>query len=531
MGLVYKAHDRELDDFVAIKVLRSEVELPPDVLKRFRSEIKLARKVRHANVCAIHEYARAGHVTYLVMEYIDGVDLKQVLRSGPLPVADAFDVCIQAARGLNAIHSVGIIHRDLKAANIMRDRQGLVRVMDFGVAKLMAPDASSAGTATGHIVGTPEYMSPEQARAGPLDLRSDIYALGIVLFESFTGEVPFRGDTPVATLFKHLNEPPPLDRGRALQLPPTLVTVVGKALAKDREQRFQSALELERALQDARDDWAREVSTRATLTGPIQADPSRVTSVTPEAAAPSPTVLMTLPASATLAPSVPARSLTVAPPRMGPGSRRGSRRAAALVAVGVALTAALMVLVSGMDRGNMQSPRATPSAGTTLMSPPAVEGSPAPPLPSSWPSPAAASPSGPGSTSANSPSSGSVSERTVRAAATKPIVPTRTPAVVVPEKKSGGLPGGAAPVSPLPVAAPPAPPSGTLQIGVRPYGEVAIDGQSVGVTPLRPLKLAPGVHTVVINHPDYQPLRRRITIRSGEKARLIVDLDLDAIRK
>jgi serine/threonine-protein kinase len=250
MGMVYKAHDRVLDDTVAIKVLRPDVAAEPEMARRFRSEIKLARKVRHRNVCGIHEYGEDGPLRFISMEFIEGVDLRHVLTRGGAPLPEeAFEIAVQLAQGLAAIHEAGIIHRDLKTPNIMRDAKGHVRLMDFGIAKQAGEAAGPAMTALGMIVGTPEYMSPEQARGEKVDFRSDLYALGIVVFEIFTGQVPFRAETPIATIFKHLQDAPPIE---GAGLPAPLMPVLHKALAKSPADRYATAAEMVRALQQAR---------------------------------------------------------------------------------------------------------------------------------------------------------------------------------------------------------------------------------------------------------------------------------------
>ncbi len=255
MGMVYKAHDRMLEETVAIKVLRSEFARTQEMAKRFRHEIKLARRVSHRNVCRIHEYGEDGPLRYISMEYLQGNDLKQELREkGPPSAAEAFDITIQVAEGLQAIHDVGIIHRDLKTPNLMRDARGVVRLMDFGIAKEGGDTASGALTSTGQVMGTPEYMSPEQCRGEKIDFRSDIYALGIVNYEIFTGQVPFHGDTPVATIFKHIQDPVPLSGGAAIRIPQSAVPILLKALAKDRVNRFETAAEMAAALRQARGD-------------------------------------------------------------------------------------------------------------------------------------------------------------------------------------------------------------------------------------------------------------------------------------
>jgi hypothetical protein len=256
MGMVYKAHDRTLDEEVALKLLRADIAADPDMASRFRREIKLARKVRHKNVCGIHEYGEDGPLRFIAMEFIAGVDMRQILKQRGAPPADeAFEIAIQVGEGLQAIHDAGIIHRDLKTPNIMRDAKGVVRLMDFGIAKQAGTEATLGATAIGMIVGTPEYMSPEQARGEKVDFRSDIYALGIVAFEVFTGNVPFRGETPIATIFKHLQEPPPLEGLPAAGIPASAVPVLRKALAKTADERYATAVEMAEALKRARAEF------------------------------------------------------------------------------------------------------------------------------------------------------------------------------------------------------------------------------------------------------------------------------------
>ena len=251
MGMVYQAVDRELDEVVALKVLQPALARSPEIAHRFRSEIKLARKVRHPNVCAIHEYGQDGNRRFIVMEYVQGQDLKRVLREKrTLFPHEAYELSMQIASGLHAIHQVGVVHRDLKTSNIMLDTQGAVRLMDFGLAKLYEGD-SSGPTRTGDVVGTPEYMSPEQARAAHIDARADVYALGIVIFELFTGTVPFRGETPVITMLKHLHDEP-LEGPAAARLPAQIRPLLAHMLAKDREQRLPSCQEVLEALRLAR---------------------------------------------------------------------------------------------------------------------------------------------------------------------------------------------------------------------------------------------------------------------------------------
>jgi serine/threonine protein kinase len=286
MGMVYRAHDRMLDETVAIKVLRAELAGTGEAAKRFRSEIKLARRVSHRNVCRIHEYGEDGMVRYISMEYVEGTDVKQIIRDGGLTLDEAFEVCIQVADGLHAIHEVGIIHRDMKTPNIMimRDaaRRPVVRLMDFGIAKVAGSGTSSGLTTTGQIMGTPEYMSPEQCLGEKIDHRSDVYAAGVVTYEIFTGQVPYKGDTAVATLFKHIQDPIPLEGPVASRIPAPLVPVIRHALAKNRADRFASALDMAAALREAHAQFKAGPPLDHSRTGPGSAAPSAPTPPPPE---------------------------------------------------------------------------------------------------------------------------------------------------------------------------------------------------------------------------------------------------------
>jgi predicted Ser/Thr protein kinase len=251
MGMVYRAFDRGLGETVAIKVLRPDVARESGrVEQRFRSEIRLARRVRHRNVCSVYGDGEDRGLLYICMELVEGENLARAAREGGgLPPAEAWSAALQVADGLRAIHEVGVVHRDLKTANLMRDRDGVVRVMDFGIAKQHgAAGGGATVTATGTLMGTPEYMSPEQLRGEEVDFRSDLYSLGIVLYELFSGALPFRGDTPVTTIVKQLHDTPFLDLPA---LPEPLRPVLARALAKAPGDRYPAADEMRRALEEA----------------------------------------------------------------------------------------------------------------------------------------------------------------------------------------------------------------------------------------------------------------------------------------
>jgi serine/threonine protein kinase/class 3 adenylate cyclase len=248
MGVVYKARDLETDEIVALKILKPEIATDPAVQENFKRELCLARKITHKNVCRIHDFSRSNGTAYASMEFIEGESLlSRQTRVGALPVNQAFEIARQICAGLREAHAQGIVHRDLKPANIMLDRKGAVKIMDFGVARLIEGN----GPMTGTIVGTPAYMAPEQAQVKPIGPYTDIYALGLVLYEMITGCQAFDGDTPVAVALKQIREYPKRPREIVPNLSHPIEAAILKCLQKDPAKRFQSVNELEVALERA----------------------------------------------------------------------------------------------------------------------------------------------------------------------------------------------------------------------------------------------------------------------------------------
>jgi serine/threonine protein kinase len=246
MGIVYKARDRETGELVALKVLKPEIAADAAIVERFKNELRLARKITHKNVCRIHEFNRAADGSaYISMEFVEGESLRNILkRFGNLSLRAGTRVTQQICAGLHEAHAQGVVHRDLKPENVMLDRAGSVKIMDFGIARSL----ESGLTSTTGIMGTPAYMAPEQASGKPLDHRADIYSLGLILYEMFTGSTAFTGDTPVAVALKQVNETPPAPRELEPTLPPHVEKAILKCLEKDPAKRFQSVNELEAAL-------------------------------------------------------------------------------------------------------------------------------------------------------------------------------------------------------------------------------------------------------------------------------------------
>jgi serine/threonine protein kinase/CheY-like chemotaxis protein len=247
MGVVYKARDLELEEDIAIKVLFAPAEFDEEaLLARFKREVSLNRKIKHPNVARLHDFGTSQHLPYVTMEFVEGRDLGSVIEAeGPLAPDRAVAILRQVALGSDAAHKVGIIHRDLKPQNIMVSSGGAVAILDFGLARGMALRGI---TLLGNTVGTPHYMSPEQARGKPTDARSDIYSIGVVAFEVLTARIPFDAQSPMAIAIKQVEEPIPMHVLPQHGVPPALADIVHKCLAKKAEERFQSAAELESAL-------------------------------------------------------------------------------------------------------------------------------------------------------------------------------------------------------------------------------------------------------------------------------------------
>lgn len=247
MGAVYKARDREVNRVVALKVIRPDMAGNASILERFKQELVLSHQVTHRNVVRIYDLGDAEGMKFITMEYIEGSDLRSiVLEKKKFTPEEAVDIMLQVCRALEAAHGVGVIHRDLKPQNIMRDNSGRVVVMDFGLARLME---SNGMTQTGALVGTMEYMSPEQALGGALDQRSDLFTLGLIFYELLSGKMPFAADSALASLIKRTQERAVPVSQHDKTIPAALTQIVGKCMERDPKQRYQSAAELIRDLE------------------------------------------------------------------------------------------------------------------------------------------------------------------------------------------------------------------------------------------------------------------------------------------
>jgi serine/threonine-protein kinase len=238
MGVVYKALDVTLDRYVAIKVLTAETVGNPELLQRFQIEAKAQARLSHTNIATLHAFEQVGNTWLIVMEYLDGESFEQMVsRRGPIPSQEAVPLFRQALLGIGFAHRMGVIHRDIKPSNIMVTQSGIVKVMDFGIAKVLGGQRM---TRTGTRMGTVAYMSPEQIRNEPVDIRSDIYSLGVTLFELLTAHLPFEGASDFQMMSDHVNTPPPLPTRHYPYIPSGVERATLEALAKNPDERFQT---------------------------------------------------------------------------------------------------------------------------------------------------------------------------------------------------------------------------------------------------------------------------------------------------
>jgi serine/threonine protein kinase len=250
MATVYKAFQPSIDRYVAIKILPKQLAQDPNFVKRFQHEARAIAALEHPHILPVHDFGTSEGHTYMVMRYVEGGTLTNLMGQS-IPPERIVKIVGNIARALDYAHQQGVVHRDIKPSNILIDNHGAELLTDFGIAKMIEGSGDTQLTSAGSILGTPAYMAPEQAEGKPVDGRSDIYSLGVVLYELLTGQPPYRAETPLAVVLMHLNDPLPPPRTIRSDVPEPLERVVLKAMAKDPNQRFQTAAEMDKALQQA----------------------------------------------------------------------------------------------------------------------------------------------------------------------------------------------------------------------------------------------------------------------------------------
>src|SRR5438093_2069009 len=263
MAEVHLGRRRVLGRTIAIKTLLTQFSSDPSFIARFRREAQSAASLNHPQIVRVYDTGSHDGTHYIVMEYIEGRTLRDIIREeGPLLPERAAEIAADVCAALSFAHQHGIVHRDVKPANIMLTKAGSVKVTDFGIARAMTGDTV---TQTAAVLGTAQYFSPEQAQAAPVDARSDIYSLGVVLYEMLTRQVPFTGSSPVAIAYKHVKEAPVLPSRLNPDVPPALEAIVMKAMAKNPDNRYQSA-------QEMREDLLRALHGRPVEATPVLSD-------------------------------------------------------------------------------------------------------------------------------------------------------------------------------------------------------------------------------------------------------------------
>jgi serine/threonine protein kinase len=469
MGVVYRATDPNIGRTVAIKTLRIDIHGTEneEILGRFKNEARAAGMMNHANIITIYDAGEQEGMFYIAMEFIEGQTLQGLLKQAhALPVEKATHIVRQVCAGLDYAHARGIIHRDIKPANIMITGDGTVKIMDFGIAK----SGGTGMTSTGQVVGTPNYMSPEQVKGKPLDGRTDLFSVGVVLYEMLTGSRPFDGENVTSIIYKIVHENPPTPR-EVVGLHPGLSAVVMKALAKDPDERFATGAEFGRAVQDY--GWFRTEEVRPAP------EVIRLDSNSGAIASPAPSAPGSAAAATPATKSTPVLDSTVEAPRLadGPPAPAKSGRRSTIAAVVL-----LVVLAVGAYVGLH---RTAPPAN-----PPAAEVN-------------AGRESPPAATEA-------ADESTTKPGKHRPGGR---------EVARGALEGAKGTPSAL----------GDLQISSTPFGaSVTIDGKTDPdwVTPFAAKRLMPGRHTVVFTFKGYQPEMRQADVVAGTKLPLYVKLQV-----
>ncbi|MCC7445804.1 MAG: serine/threonine protein kinase [Anaerolineae bacterium] len=335
MAAVYRARQPSMDRDVAIKVISTQLVGDPGFVTRFEHEARLIARLQHVHILPVYDFGREDTQLYLVMRLVEGGSLDRQLRYGPLPLPRAARLFTQIASALTYAHREGVVHRDLKPNNILLDKNGDPYLTDFGIAKIIQSDGPAL-TATGVAMGTPAYMAPEQWRGVGIDARTDIYALGIMLYEMLTGEQPFKGDTPFVLMYKHFDEQPPHLRAINTTLPPGIDQIVQRALAKNQEDRFASADQLADALNAVVSGGAVSVQPMSTL--PLTPAAEEAVTVMGETSLPQPTRKPSAPDPES-PPTTPAAAPIIAPTQVNRPALL--RRKPALL--GLALVVALLI--------------------------------------------------------------------------------------------------------------------------------------------------------------------------------------------
>ncbi|MEO1766010.1 serine/threonine protein kinase [Thiobacter aerophilum] len=490
MGVVYKAVDPLIDRTVAIKTIN--LDLSRDELetfeKRFQREVQSAGKLNHPNIVTIYDVGRAEGVAYMAMEFLEGKELREILDSGVvLPLDKVVHIAAQVCDGLAFAHEHGIVHRDIKPANIMVMKNGMVKITDFGIAQV----SSASRTMAGMVMGSPKYMSPEQVVGQTVDGRSDIFSLGVVLYEMLTGKTPFVGDNISAIMYQILNEEPIPPKAFNQNVPDSLNYIVLKALAKHPDARYQTAKEM-----------ARDLRKYKTLQIPA---PGETPPAAPMERRKTPRNSL---GDATQVIARLSDDGAPAAPTPAPGISAVHWPRWALLA-GVPLLFAVFVAVVLSRSPGSPAPAGAPAQPAAPVQSPAAPAAAAPPH---------ALATAPGQTTPATPPDARREERSEPAAVSARPQPTpeRQAKPAAPARLKAAPLTSTAQTRVVEEAATPITASGTLQLAIAPWGEVFVDGVRQGVSPpLREIKLPPGDHTILVVNQTFAPYSQTMRVEAG----------------
>ena len=381
MAEVYKAYQPGLDRYVAVKVMHSFLSEDKDFLARFQREAKLVASMRHPNIVQVHDFDVESGLSYMVMEFIDGETLKGRLQNLEeknqwISIDEAVRISLLVGSALKYAHRLGMVHRDVKPANVMIDKQGNVILTDFGIAKIFSGGGATQLTATGAMVGTPSYMAPEQGMGQPGDERSDIYSLGVMLYQLVTGRLPYEADTPLAVVLKHINESLPMPSQANPEVSEPIERVILKAMAKNPDDRYQHVGEMLNDLKRATGMMLDETPTdtmrsRALPAGATSVGTGAITPF-PTSARPAPSTVIGKPSTPTVVTPASASAVPVAP------ARRAGLSTGAIVLIVLAVLFVGAIGVAGIAYMNQQNQARAVSGTATALALVVVDGTPAP---------------------------------------------------------------------------------------------------------------------------------------------------------
>jgi serine/threonine-protein kinase len=508
MGVVYKATDPNIGRTVAIKTTRLDAHGidAKNLLQRFKNEARSAGTLNHPNIVTIYDAGEQDGVFYIAMEYIEGETLHALLsQHRSLPVERVIEIVRQVCAGLDYAHAHGVIHRDVKPANIMLAASGSVKVMDFGIAK-----AGGTMTATGQVLGTPNYMSPEQVKGKPVDGRSDLFSVGVLLYEMLTGEKPFDGQNITTIIYKIVSENPIPPRELDVTIHPGLSAVVTKALAKAPEERYQTGAALVADLENYKSFGSEAGATQVLSTAALGAAGDR-TIVTPAPAPAGPSAPDAVATAAVAArastPATPAAAMPHAPAPAKPPTRTMPGKGLNPGVLAGIVVLLLIAAIAGWRVHRRHQQQAQESAAT--QAPPAVQ-EPAPQPP---PPPAAET----ATTPAETPTPATT-------AAPEPPLQAPTPRAASKSKAKAA----AVPPAPVPQPSPVSPEAlstGTVHVTSTPPGaSVTIDGSGSFVTPFDSPPLKAGTHSFIVSKLGWSTVQRKFDVVAGKATSLDVSL-------